>query len=64
MITQQEARKAIRAEYDNWQGRPDLKYGARKAAFYEWLKEFRSNLLEFPSDGDKRDVVITWLAGR
>lgn len=64
MMTQQQARKAIRAEYDGWKGRLDLKYGARKSAFYEWMKGYRSNLLDFPADGDKREIVLTWLSGR
>ena len=61
MLSERQARELIRAAWSNWDGRTG---GASdRAAFYDWLMENRPQLLRFHTAGDKKRLVISWLAG-
>jgi len=64
MITQRQARQLIRSEWNRWDAKSGAKFGGDKHAFYDWLKQNRANLLNFPADGDKWQIVNVWLRGR
>ena len=52
----------IRAEWAEWSGRSGV--ASDKPAFYDWLVESRPQLLHFHITGDKRKIVMSWLADR
>ncbi|MDP6705408.1 MAG: hypothetical protein QF893_03605 [Alphaproteobacteria bacterium] len=64
MITQRKAKQLIQSQWDNWDAKSGAKAGGDKPAFYEWMKQNRPDLLNFPADGDRWQIVNVWLRGR
>ena len=60
--TPKQAKKLILAEWKDWSGKTGDKSGHDKVAFYEWLKEFRSDHLDFPAEVDRWQIINVWLS--
>ena len=64
-VRKEEARRAILSEYDGWAKKhPDDAILMGGFLFFRYLQNDRSDLLDFRANGEKWQIVYSWLRER